>query len=75
MVRKYRMKVDEIEIEKGIIIRKPTVSDIEYEYPLGMPFFERTPHPSAILEIKKAYKTPACYLSRFRKNHNYITTL
>jgi len=52
-----RMKVDEIEIKKGIIIRKPNASDIEYEHPLGMPLFERTPyHPSAILEIKKRIK-------------------
>ena len=58
------MKVDEIEIEKGIIIRKPTVSDIEYEYPLGMPLFEQTlfHHPSAILEIRKREKLhPAIY--------------
>jgi len=58
------MKVDEIEIEKGTIIRKPTVSDIEYEYPLGMPLFEQTllHHPSAILEMKKRIKLqPAIY--------------
>ncbi len=58
------MKVDEIEIEKGTIIRKPTVSDIEYEYPLGMPLFEQTllHHPSAILEIRRRVKhQPAIY--------------
>ena len=52
------MKVDEIKIKKGIIIRKPNTSDIEYEHPLGMPLFEQTPphHPSAILEIRKRVK-------------------
>jgi len=58
------MKVDEIEIEKGIIIRKPSASDIEYERPLGMPLFEQTllHHPSAILEIRRRIKLqPAIY--------------
>ena len=59
------MKADEIEIEKGTIIRKPTVSDIEYEHPLGTPSLEQTllHHPSAILEIRRRVKhQPAIYL-------------
>ena len=58
------MKVDEIEIEKGVIIRKPVASDIEYEHSLSMPFSGQTQldYPSAILEITKRLKLrPAVY--------------
>ena len=63
------MKVDEIKIEKGIIIRKPKTSDIEYEYPLDMPLplveLEQAPPrrlPSAILEIRRRINLqPAIY--------------
>ena len=58
------MKVDKIEIEKGVIIRKPAASDIEYEHPLGAPSWEQTPphFPSAILEITKRMKLqPSVY--------------
>jgi len=51
------LDIEEISIEKGITIRKPQPSDLEYEYPVGMPLlsvhYESMHHPSAILEITK----------------------
>ncbi|MGQ4894810.1 MAG: hypothetical protein ACP6IQ_09335 [Candidatus Njordarchaeia archaeon] len=47
------MDVEEIEIEKGVIIRRPNPSDFEWERPY--PVLTRGPpaYPTAILEIKK----------------------
>jgi len=51
------LDIEEISIEKGITIRKPQPSDLEYEYPVGMPLlsvhYESINHPSAVLEITK----------------------
>jgi hypothetical protein len=54
------MEVDAIELEKGIIIRKPRSDDLEYEFPwfeslIGhiIPPFTKLYPPSAILEVKK----------------------
>ena len=54
------MELDEIQIDEGIKVRKPQPADLEFEYPLDIPFFMRTRqtfrHPSAILEINKRVK-------------------
>lgn len=53
------LEVNEINIGKGIVIRRPQPSDFEYERPLDFyPVFEQPiiEHPSAILEIHKRLK-------------------
>lgn len=50
------MKVDEVKIEKGVIIRRPKGSDFEYENVLSMPPGGIHKYPSAILEIRKRIK-------------------
>ena len=49
------MGIERLEIERGLVIRKPKPYDLEYEFHAeGVPF-PRKPHscPSAIIEIKK----------------------
>lgn len=59
------LEVDEIQVDEGIIIRRPQPADFEFEYPLDQPFLVRQQpllHPSAILEINKRVKiTPYVY--------------
>jgi len=44
------MKTKEIEIEKGVVIRKTSSTDLEFESPLGAPLFDNSIRvPSAIL--------------------------
>ncbi len=55
------METESIEIEKGIIIRRPKAEDFEYEYEYEYPLIEPMLHrsieyPSAILEIRKRIK-------------------
>ena len=56
------MKADVIELERGIMIRKPRSDDLEYEFPLfefllehTIPQFTLLFPPSAILEMKKQF--------------------
>jgi len=52
------MDIEEMDIEKGILIRKPQPDDLEYEHPIDTPLFskELMHYPSAILEINKRVK-------------------
>lgn len=55
------METDSLKILDHVLLRKPEPTDLEYEFPTGMEFYEREYHrnwPSAILECEYREKFP-----------------